>query len=91
MADGRSKNGGPRPNSGRPSLKDEGLRVEVIDKCWDLIKDFITDANQPLRDKIKTAEHLAGKSVPQNHTVDGSLTHNHFLTDIITKSKVLND
>lgn len=86
-----AKNGGSRQGAGRPSLIDEELRARVMQKSWDIISDFYLDPNQPLDKKIKTAEHLAGKSVPQNVNVAGGLTHNHFLVDMISKSKVSHD
>ena len=63
--------GGPRPNSGRPSLLDESLRSRVIGKSWKIIEEFLNDENEPKRDRVKVAEHLAGKSVPQDINLGG--------------------
>lgn len=63
--------GGPRPGSGRPSLFDEQIRVIVLEKSWKLIQDYLNDETEPLKERIKVAEHLAGKSVPQNVNLGG--------------------
>jgi hypothetical protein len=64
-------NGGARPGAGRPSLIDEGLRARVISKSWEIIESFLNDPREARSDKIKVAEHLAGKSVPQNINLGG--------------------
>lgn len=68
MANGH---GGARKGGGRPSLVSEELRARVIEKSWDIIHDFLNDETEPKRDRVKVAEHLAGKSVPQNINLGG--------------------
>lgn len=63
--------GGYRPNSGRPTLLNEQIRVHVLEKAWDMIRDYLQDDKEPLKERIKVAEHLAGKSVPQNINLGG--------------------
>lgn len=82
--------GGKRANqTGRPSMVDEKLRAEVLTKSWDIIKRFFDDESKPLESKLQIAQHLAGKSVPQNLNVDGQMTHNIFMQNMIAKSRMI--
>lgn len=63
--------GGARPNSGRPSVVDEALRKRVIEKSWAIVEKFYDDKNEDLKDKLKVASYLAGKSVPQDINLGG--------------------
>jgi len=65
--------GGSRPNSGRPSVVDEQLRKRVIEKSWDIVEKFYDDPNEDVKDKLKVASYLAGKSVPQDVNLGGTL------------------
>lgn len=65
--------GGYRPNSGRPTLIDEKIRMDVLNKSWQMIKDYLNNDCEPMRERIKVAEHLAGKSVPQDLNIGGEL------------------
>jgi hypothetical protein len=77
-------NGGARPGAGRPSLIDEGLRARVIEKSWGIINDFLNDENEPKRDRVKVAEHLAGKSVPQNINLGGQADNHLSVVKLVT-------
>ena len=64
MADGRSKNGGARPNSG-PKPKAERLGLEaLLDKCWTkadreaCIRKLAQKAKDPLSDDFMDAAKL---------------------------------
>lgn len=70
------KNGGKRPGAGRPSLVDESVRAIVVTKCWSLLQEFFTDPKESRREKIKVAQVLASKAMPNfNYNENsGSLT-----------------
>lgn len=77
--------GGYREGSGRPSLIDEGLRARVISKSWAIIQAFLDDENEPKRDRVKVAEHLAGKSVPQDINLGGQANNPLSVVQLVTK------
>lgn len=66
-------NGGKRPGAGRPSLVDESLRKRVIEKSWAIVEEFYDSENENVKDKLKVASYLAGKSVPQDVNLGGHL------------------
>jgi hypothetical protein len=76
--------GGSRPNSGRPSMVDEALRTRVIEKSWDIVEKFYDDVSEDLKDKLKVASYLAGKSVPQNINLGGQADNPLSVVQLIT-------
>ena len=56
---------GVKGRSGRRKTRDEEKRTRVIEKAWDIIELFLNDENIPVTYKIKTAEKLATKDIPQ--------------------------
>ena len=81
MANGH---GGARAGGGRPSLIDEQLRSRVIEKSWDIVEKFYDDVSEDLKDKLKVASYLAGKSVPQNINLGGQADNPLSVVQLIT-------
>jgi len=72
MPDGRVNNGGPRPNSGRPSARDERIKNLVIQKSWEKLANIL-DKLESKDDIQKFCLQIGLKDmvVKQDHTTDG--------------------
>jgi hypothetical protein len=81
MANGH---GGARAGGGRPSLVDEQLRKRVIEKSWDIVEKFYDDPNEDVKDKLKVASYLAGKSVPQDVNLGGQADNPLSVVNLVT-------
>ena len=56
---------GKKGRSGRRKLRDEEKRTRVIEKAWDVVEQYLNDDSIDIKEKIKTAEKLAQKDIPQ--------------------------
>jgi len=56
---------GKKGRSGRRKLRDEEKRQRVIELSWDIVEEYLKDETIELKDRIKTAEKIATKDVPQ--------------------------
>ena len=81
MANGH---GGARAGGGRPSLVDEQLRKRVIEKSWDIVEKFYDDSKEDIKDKLKVASYLAGKSVPQDINLGGQADNPLSVVNLVT-------
>jgi len=56
---------GVKGRSGRKSKRDEEKRLEVIEKAWDVVREFISSTDQPIDKKVQEAIKVVLKDMPQ--------------------------
>ena len=56
---------GIKGRSGRKSRTDEQKRQLIIDRAWDIAKEFMNDPNISLKDKMEVACKIIVKDMPE--------------------------
>lgn len=65
--------GGYRPGSGRKCKIDEGIRLECLSSCWELLRDKMNSPDTSEEDKLKIALVLVPRTITQHVESTGTL------------------
>lgn len=56
--------GGARPGAGAKRISEQVCRIADINRCWDVVMQFINDESQSLKERAEMASRIAVKAIP---------------------------
>jgi len=66
---------GVKGRSGRRPLCDEQKKWRVIEKAWEILREFLDSADITLREKAELSKVLASKNIPSELDIDQAIEY----------------